>query len=554
MPHDPNEHRKDDELSGGPTAPVRERHPAGLPLLFVTEMWERFSYYGMRAILVLYMLTPLSSDQPNALEGGLGWTERIAGPVYGWYTALVFLLPLWGGMLADKLLGTHRSMVIGGLIIIAGHTCLAFMGLFEPGSNATIVVFFAGLALVIVGTGFFKPCVSVMVGQLYRQGDPRRDAGFTFFYMGINIGAFAGILGCGYLGESVGWHWGFGAAGVGMALGLIVYLIGRPALLADVGLPPKDPAPIGRTLSTILGTMAAVGVVVVLYVCLTYLGETPIEARYGWMGWADWLDNTWAKRLEIATIIGATIVVLLIISLFIAAQSSQERGPTLALFIIAFFVLFFWLAFEQAGSSLNQFAMDRTDRNIFGNWLFPASWLQSVNPLMILIFAPLFASMWTGLARRRRDPNIAIKIGIGLLFVGAGFGLMVFAGIKSDGGASLSTDTQPILVGWWWLGGMYVMHTWGELCLSPIGLSLTTKLAPRKWVSLMMGVWFLAPAVAQLIGGYTFGAVKEIQQAGVLGVYGIGGYFLLFVLVGVIPGVTIILLTPLMKRLIGDRA
>jgi POT family proton-dependent oligopeptide transporter len=444
-------------------------------------------------------------------------------------------------------------MVIGGIAIAAGHATLACMGFFEPGSQGTMITFFGGLALVIVGTGFFKPCVSVMVGQLYRDDDPRRDAGFTIFYMGINIGAFAGILGCGYLGEHVGWHYGFGAAGVGMVLGMIVYFLGRPKLLAGIGLPPVDRAPVGGVLRVVGGTLALVAVLMAVYVGLTYLSDTAIDERNAWMGWAGWLDMDLAQILEIAYVIVVAVGVLIAISVFIAVQSSAERGPTTALFVIAFFVLFFWLAFEQAGSSLNQFALERTDRNIFGDWVFPASWLQGVNPLMILIFAPVFAGLWTALARRRRDPNIAIKIGVGLLLVAAGFLIMVFAGTESDGGEPLQDIADVRLVGWWWLGSTYVLHTWGELCLSPIGLSLTTRLAPRRWVSLMMGVWFFSPAVAQLIGGYTFGAIGVIEEAGIFGIRGRGGYFMLFVLVGVIPGVTVIMLTPLMRMLIGRR-
>ncbi len=342
-------------------------HPGGLWVLFVTEMWERFSYYGMRALLVLYLVAKMNDpDNP-----GLGWTREDAGTLYAWYTGLVYLTPLFGGWLADKMLGTHRSMIIGGWIIAAGHFTLALTEVAGKGSAGTIT-FMAGLVLIIIGTGFFKPCVSVMVGQLYRADDPRRDSAFTIYYMGINVGAFlAGII-AGTLGEKVGWHWGFGSAGVGMVLGILVYSALRPRYLKGIGLPPGDPRN---------QNLDAIG------------GDGEIEDVNRPLTRVDW------HRLWV-------------------------------IIVLALAVVFFWAAFEQAGSSMNVFANETTDRNVMG-MEFPATWYQSVNPLYIVLFAPVFAWFWMWLDKRHLQPRTPTKFALGITLLGLGFGFMVIASLKT---------------------------------------------------------------------------------------------------------------------------
>ncbi len=444
--------------------PARKKQPVGLFLLFGVEMWERFSYYGMRALLVLFLI--------DTGTGGWGWPKENASRLYAWYTGLVYLTPVIGGYLADRFIGTHRSLIIGGAIIAAGHFCLALQ------SQALFIV---GLGLIVIGTGFFKSNVSTIVGQLYQQGDARRDGGFTIFYMGINVGAFIGPLICGYLGESPrwGWHWGFGAAGVGMVLGLAMYIVFKRRFLGDIG-------------------------------------EVPAAKR--------------AAASHDATTAGPL--------------GREERDRIYALLITAFFVIFFWLAYEQAGSSMNIFAQQRTDRMVMGNEI-PASWFQSINPAVILIFAPLFAGLWIALAARGKEPSTPAKMAFGLLLLGGGFVFLVIGGRVSDGGAKAS----PL-----WITAAYVFHTLGELCLSPVGLSLVTKLAPLKLASLLMGVWYLANFAANLIGGYVAGAVEKVERGEVFRVFdGQADFFLMFVVSSVAAGVLLLGLTPKLRRMMHGR-
>ncbi|HEV8320804.1 MAG TPA: peptide MFS transporter [Myxococcota bacterium] len=442
---------------------ARKKQPIGLFLLFGTEMWERFSYYGMRAILVLYLI--------DTKMGGAGWPKTYASRLYGWYTGLVYLTPLAGGYLADKFIGTHRSLIIGGLIIACGHFSLAMH---------SMPTFYAGLVLIILGTGFFKPNVSTMVGQLYTQGDPRRDAGFTIFYMGINLGAFLGTFICGYLGESPqwGWHYGFGAAGVGMVCGLAMYVLGKRKYLGAIG-------------------------------------EVPMARAGGAAAAAN-----------------------------AAPLTREERDRVAAIFITAFFVIFFWLAFEQAGSSMNIFAAERTARTFFG-YTIPASWFQNINPLAILVFGPAFATMWVRLGARGKEPSTPVKMATGLLLLGGGFVFMVIGGRISDGGK---------LAGPIWLSLAYLFHTWGELCLSPVGLSLVTKLAPVKFASLLMGTWFLANFCANLAGGYVAALVEKVERGEVFRLLGgEADFFLMFVVSSVLAATVLLLLTPQLKKLMHGR-
>jgi POT family proton-dependent oligopeptide transporter len=455
-------------------------HPRGLGLIFAVEMWERFSYYGMRAILVLYLV--------NALR----WDTARAASLYGTYTMAVYLTPLVGGYLADRWIGTRRSLFIGGLVIAAGHFALAF-----PGMGT----FYVGLSLIVIGTGFFKPNASTIVGQLYAPGDARRDAGFTLFYMGINLGAFLGPIACGYLAQSerFGWHWGFAAAGVGMVLGLVVYVWGRERHLRGVGL---GVAARGGPAARVPDRAADPA---------TPRGHAPTHAVIGGAGGAALaalLGGVTVIGLLVGAAVGATFGVTVL------GTRGDERRRVLALFILVFFVIFFWAAYEQAGSSMNLFADRNTDLTFFG-WSMPSSWFQSFNPLAILIFAPVFAEVWQTLGARGKEPSTALKMVLGLFLLGVGFLFMLAGGARADAGVLVS----PV-----WLTLAYLFHTLGELCLSPVGLSYVTKLAPARFASLLMGAWFLANAAANKIAGALAAFTPVPGEARPAEAGGLGGF------------------------------
>lgn len=497
-------------------------HPRGLGLLFLVEMWERFSYYGMRALLVLYLV--------NALK----WDSGRASLLYGAYTGGVYLTPLLGGWLADRLIGTRRSLVIGGILIALGHFMLTFgpspvaAGGASPGM-AAMLPFYLGLILVVFGTGFFKPNVSTMVGQLYAAGDVRRDAGFTIFYMGINTGAFIAPFICGWLGERVGWDYGFGAAGVGMLLGLAMYLYYRERYMPGIGLAPaRDidapaaraaeaiaaPASADRTGNSLLHAVGGglVGFALVLY------------GVHGQVGLANVLG------VLMATATGA------VMSMAYFGTRGDERRRMIALLIVVSFGTVFWLAFEQAGSSLTLFADKNTNRNI-GSFNFPASWFQSVQPLSIILLAPVMAWLWRALAARRREPSTSLKMVVGLALVGAGFLFLVVAGGPADRG---------VLVSPFWLVAAYVLHSFGELCLSPVGLSYVTKVAPPRFASLMMGVWFLSIAAANYLGGFLASMMHEVPS--------LTRFFMIPVATSFGAAVVMLALVPLLKRLTSSVA
>jgi POT family proton-dependent oligopeptide transporter len=442
------------------------RQPPGLFLLFGVEMWERFSFYGMRALLVLFLA--------DSHTGGFGWSKARADRLFGWYGFFAYGLPLGGGYLADRVLGTHRSVVAGAAIIAAGHFCLAI-----PREAA----FFTGLGLVVLGTGLFKPNVSTMVGQLYRPGDPRRDGGFTVFYMGVNVGALIGPLVCSYLGESPrwGWHYGFGAAGVGMVAGLCLYVWLRGRYLPGIGLPP------------------------------------PRRAR----------------RDQDA---GAPAPA--------ARMTRVDRDCLIALVILMLFTIPFWAAYEQTGSSMNFFAAERTRRVLFGH-AFPAGWFQSVNPAILLATAPIFAAAWTALARRGREPSTPAKMAAAMFLMAGGFGVLVVGARASDRGGLVS----PL-----WLTGAYAMHTFGELCLSPIGLSTVTKLAPARVASLFMGLWLLGTAIAEYLAGHMASLTDRVERGELFHLLGgQADFYLIFVVSSVVAGLVLCALVPLIKRLTHGR-
>lgn len=434
------------------------RHPRGLSILFFTEMWERFSYYGMRALLVLYLVNALDHPRAHALQ------------IYATYTALVYLTPILGGYLADKWLGSRRAILVGAIVMAMGHFAMAFPALL-----------YLALGLLIVGNGFFKPNISTIVGGLYGTNDPRRDGGFTIFYMGINLGAFFSPLICGTLGEKFGWHYGFAAAGVGMVAGLIVFVAGQRHLGA-IGLPPgRAPARQNRLARhdwyTVIATsLACLGVVYAAIELWGYIGPR-------------WHALTPFARGGVAT----ALVVGLAAAVFyqFSALSRTEWERIAAIFIVAIFVVFFWMGFEQAGGTMNLFADKLTDRVVF-DWEIPASYFQAINPLTIILLAPLFSLAWLHLDRSRFALSSVAKQGIGMIILGVGFVVLAIAQERADALGQ---------VGPGWLIAVYVLHTLGELCLSPIGLSLVTKLAPARFISLLMGLWFTAVALANYLAG-----------------------------------------------------
>jgi POT family proton-dependent oligopeptide transporter len=508
-------------------------HPVGLFLLFMVEMWERFSFYGMRAILGLYLkcsMSGMANPPEGAVAGfnpGAGWTKEEANNLQGWYGGMAYMLPILGGLIADKMIGTHRSMLVGGLLIALGHIALAISGMHGLDQTAMgMNVFIFGLAIITIGTGHFKPSVSVMVGQLYDQNDPRREGAFGIFYMGINVGAFLGTLVCGYLGERVGWHWGFGAAAVGMIAGLIAYSVLRERFLKGIGQPPE-----GRGSSAPLFLFNGLGLAALVGVGF-HLGLLKQIDTF--------VTNPWVLGLISA---GGLAWMLW----FTFKHPPGDRGPVGSIFIFMAFNMFFWLAFEQAATSVNFFTDEKTDRNL-GLFLVPTTWFQNVNSLCVVIGAPIFGAMWTYLATRKKNISQPVKIGLGLIWLGVGYVLMVVAGVQAKAGG---------LANLWLVVATYVLHTVGELFLSPTGLSYVTKAAPKKSVSLLMGLWFISSFLAYVVGGKIAGLTERIEKgelklpwSGQFG--GQGDFFFLFVLTSIGAGVLILLLTPLLKKMMRN--
>jgi POT family proton-dependent oligopeptide transporter len=444
-------------------------HPRGLVTLFFTEMWERLSYYGMRALLVLFM-----TDQ--VINGGMELDDVTATAIYGIYTAAVYLVALPGGWVADRLLGAQKSVFFGGIIIMCGHFVLAI-----PSTQA----FFLGLLLVILGTGLLKPNVSAIVGELYPEGDPRRDGGFTIFYMGINLGAFLAPLIIGSLGQSenYGWHYGFGAAGIGMLFGLLQFsatkhYLGTAGLHpASSGDPEKDSVSRRRGWIILWVGMAVIGLV----------------AAAGLTGAISFDPVSISRKTTYVIVIMATLFFGYV--LFLGKLDSVEKKRVIVLIVLFLGSAMFWSGFEQAGSSLNIFA-DRYTQLEFPSITLLSTWFQSLNSMFIIIFAPMFSWMWIWLAKRNLNPSTPAKFGFGLLLLALGFLTMVGASmIVAKGDQALPT----------WLLFTYLFHTLGELALSPVGLSVTTKLAPRRFSGQMMGIWFLSLSLGNLIAGQIAG-------------------------------------------------
>lgn len=481
-------------------------HPSGLSTLFFTELWERFSYYGMRALLVLFMVKAVE-------EGGMGIDDKTANAIYGLYTAFVYLAALPGGWIADRLIGAQRAVWIGGLIIAAGHFTLAI-----PSTPA----FFLGLVLVVIGTGFLKPNISAIVGQLYPEGGARRDAGFSIFYMGINMGAFLGPIVCSTLGEKVDWHLGFGAAGVGMVFGVIQYKISAPRL-GEAGLYPSKPqgADLGGGMDKawypVIGGFAAVAVVVVL-------------------GISGALNLNAIALAEYTKYVLVLIAFAFFVYVFVFGRlTTKERNHTIVIVVLFITSALFWSGFEQAGSSLNLFADRHTDRDVFG-WKIPAGWFQSLNPFYIVVLAPIFAAFWVRLAKSQLDPSMPAKFAFGLIILGLGFLIMVGAAKLVVAG----NQAAP-----YWLILTYLLHTMGELCLSPVGLSSVTKLAPKRFVGQMMGIWFLATSLGNLMAGLLAGRFnpESLNE--------MPGLFMQIVMTTVGGGIILLIFTKPIKKLIG---
>ncbi len=469
-------------------------HPRGLATLFFTEMWERFSYYGMRALLILFMTAP-------AAGGGLGFGVAKAGAIYGLYTAMAFLLSLPGGWVADRLTGQRRAVLYGGILITAGEFCLA-----TPG----ITAFYAGLVLLMFGTGLLKPNVSTIVGQIYAPGDQRRDAGFSIFYMGINLGALISPILCGWVGERISWRLGFGLAGVGMLAGLIQYVLGGK-YLGSAGL---DPAPAEnpeaekrQKRNAVLGAAAVLAMVVVV-------------GALGAGGVVEFTPELISNALGVVLVIITVAVFSWLI--FGRGWTATERKRSGAILVLYLASAVFWSMFEQAGSSLNLFAERNTNRVIAG-FEYPASWFQFVQPVFVVALAPVFAWIW--LRMGRREPSSPSKFTFGLLFGGLGFAVMAAGAARASGG---------VLVSMWWLNATYLLHTIGELCLSPVGLSAMTKLAPARVAGLMMGVWFVSISIGDYLAGKAASVYESMSLPSLFGTtaaVGIGGAVLLMLLI-----------------------
>jgi proton-dependent oligopeptide transporter, POT family len=445
-------------------------HPRALSTLFFTEMWERFSYYGMRGILVLFMTNGVAT-------GGMGLDDVTATAIYGLYTASVYLSALPGGWIADRLLGLRRSVFWGGCVIAAGHFTLAIP------SNHT---FYAGLILIVVGTGLLKPNVSAVVGELYPEGGARRDAGFSIFYMGINLGALLGPIICGYLGEAVNWHLGFSAAGVGMVCGLIQYSLGAKYLGSAGQLKMDSTAAAAQQQArrTLWRASELIIGLAIVFAVLESIGAVHISL----------LRVVDSAGIFIAAVAAAFLVYVVVFGNLTTVEKKRV-GVIAATFVAG---ACFWSGFEQAGSSMNLFAERLTNR-VIGGWEMPASWLQAVNSTFIILLAPVFSALWLRLGHR--NPSIAAKMGLGLLQLGLGFAVLAWASMY----ASSQHQVSPA-----WLVVTYLFHTTGELCLGPIGLSSTTKLAPPRFAGQMMGVWFMGLALGNLIAGRVGGLIASL--------------------------------------------
>lgn len=510
-------------------------HPKGLYLLFVTEMWERFSYYGMRALFMLYMVQALLFDKETASQ------------VYGSYTGLVYLTPLIGGYIADRYWGNRRSIVTGALTMAIGQFLLFLSACYFHESTLAKYLMFCGLGLLILGNGFFKPNISTMVGRLYAPDDKRKDAAFTIFYMGVNVGSTLAPLVCGLVGNTghpEDFKWGFLASCIGMLTGAAVFQLFKNKYICGpdgepVGTAPTttarqrnssslEQAPTNNTRKTslmVLGTL-----------CLTVLFAIDWQANgLSMLSNADW----------IGALIYATTIIIPLTIITDRSLNHTEKLRIGVIYIIAFFVIFFWAAYEQAGASLTFFADEQTDRHI-GNWEMPAAYFQSFNPIMIVTLAPLFAAIWSFLGKRGMEPSSPRKQAIGLFLLSMGY-LYIAFGVKD-----VEPGTKVSMV---WLTGLYLIHTMGELCLAPIGLSLVYKLSPARFSSLLMGVWYLSTSAANkfagVLSGYypEHGTVRHFLGYEIENLY---DFFMLFVFMSGTAAIILFLLSGKLQKMMKD--
>ena len=495
-------------------------HPRGLFFLFLTEMWERFSYYGMRSLLVLYMIQYLFL-QPDVGQRVLGFTavkgalESVFGPLavqplssqlYGLYTGFVYLTPFFGGLLADRWIGQRRAVVLGAVLMAIGHFMMASERMFLP-----------ALIFLILGNGAFKPNISTQVGGLYPQGDSRRDGAFTIFYMGINLGAFFSPLVCGTLGQKVGWHWGFGAAGVGMVVGLLIYLYGRRHLGAQ-------PSTVATTPAGVAGAIAAYIIGIVALLLVMVLGIPALLAMLPLAG----------------RIVLGVVVLVALIAAFARTMVKLPRDEALrigALIVICALNIVFWGVYEQQGNTLQIFADHNTAWPVIplpflGNFGIPTTWYQSFNPAMIFILAPILPMFWAWQAKRGQEPSSVVKMGMGCLLLGLGFIILI---------VPARTMTDATRLNLMWLTTSTLVFTIGELYLSPIGLSFVTKIAPARMVSMLMGVWFLANFFGNYLNGYLGTYYEKMSHA---------QYFTLLLVLGVAAGVAILVLSRPIDRIV----
>ena len=490
-----------------PAAAANAAHPRGLYVLFGTEAWERFSYYGMRALLVLYLVKAMNVPPLEAQE------------MYGIYTGLVYLTPIFGGWIADKYLGARLTAVVGGTVMMLGHFAMAVPSLLH-----------VALGLLIIGNGFFKPNTTSMVGELYDgKDDPRRDGGYTIFYMGINLGSFVSSFICGTLGEKVGWDWGFASAGVGMFIGLCT-LIRLQHILGSSGLKPGQ-RPIGMHNVPVVAAFTLASIAVVFGVL------------WAW----PFIKLAVAGIPKLVSIVGGVAIVWAVVTVWSKATTAKQAAPAPlttaermrvgAICILVLFVIFFWMGFEQAGGSMNLFADKQTDRHVslFG-WIFeiPATWFQSINPLLIVLLAPAFSMLWTRVNKSSFPLSDIAKQALGMIVLGLGFVVMFFAQSRANVVGTVGPE---------WLFFVYALHTIGELMLSPVGLSMVARAAPHRIAALLMGVWFIANGVANYFAG---------ALGGLLAGSGVPPYlFLLASSIGM--GVLLLLLTPFLNRMLNAR-
>ena len=491
-------------------------HPRGLYVLFFTEMWERFSYYGMRALLMLYLTQ-------HMLFG-----DKQAGLIYGSYGSLVYAVPVLGGVIADRYLGYRKAIAFGAVLLVCGHFGMAFEGpKAVVGANGLIhrnglysQIFYLSLAFIIIGVGFLKANISTIVGQLYGEQDPRRDAGFTIFYMGINIGALVATLACGYLGQTYGWKYGFGLAGIGMLFGLLVFMSNR-RWLEGKGEPPvgarlADTLVPGVTRERLIYLAGLGGVLVIqqLIQHVSDLGYGLLAIGAGIVAWMVWFAFT---RLD-----------------------PRDRDRMMVMLVLITMSILFWSLFEQAGSSITLF----TDRNVAMGHFFKASMFQSFNPFFIIVLGPFFAWLWVKLSSRGLEPTTPAKFGLGIIQVGLGFAVLLIGAAQAGPDGKVSV---------FWLALMYFFHTTGELCLSPVGLSMITKLSVHRIAAMMMGVWFLSSSFASYAGGMIAGAMaihhgggKAVNAVASLGIY--TAVFEKLAIVAVVIGTLLLLISPLLSK------